>query len=587
MLRDLDEDSATSVLERGADFLDPDRALVLRLRWLIAIRVLVAITIAGTYAATAVGSSLFGWPAPVRLLIAGVSVFTLVYIALLQALPARFASLQAYAQLIGDLALITLFIQTLGETGSGFSILYLVIISVASIFLAPTAGLVIAGLAFLCHAVPLIGRKVGLWTESSIPFFGNGNLAYNLVVHLGGFSAVALMAAYLARDAARAELALREKAADLHRLQMLYHDVVRSLSSGLITTDIKGIVTSVNRVASVILDQEREVLMGRPIPESGLFSEPDWEAVTLEARNAGRQESGRLRVRHERPIEAGGRTIPVGYSVTPLRDDQGRERGFIVHFRDLTELRQLQERVRTQDRLATLGSMAAGLAHEVGNPLAAISGSAQMLASSFEGDPARRRLLEIAVRESQRLDRTVKTFLSLARPPNHRPVRFDVAKLLHEQLALLGNSPELTSAHKLEVDIPTTPTELYADPDQISQVFWNVARNALKAMAGGGKLVISGMIRGGTTRHDDFHLTFRDTGTGMSAEERAELFQPFSSFFDDGVGIGMAIVYRIVEDHGGEIHVESELREGSTITIRLPRRLESEATGEEPTEGDS
>jgi two-component system sensor histidine kinase PilS (NtrC family) len=155
-------------------------------------------------------------------------------------------------------------------------------------------------------------------------------------------------------------------------------------------------------------------------------------------------------------------------------------------------------------------------------------------------------------------------------------VRFDVAKLLHEQLALLGNSPEVTPAHQLEVDLPSTPTELYADPDQISQVFWNVARNALKAMAGGGKLTVSGAMD-----EEEFRLVFRDTGSGMSVEARTELFQPFSSFFDDGVGIGMAIVYRIVEDHGGDIQVNSELREGSTITIRLPRGRPRDAANRE------
>jgi len=549
------------------EMFDADVALCRRLRWLIAIRVLVAITSVGTYVVTVVGFTLTDWPFAARLMVAAVSVLTLLYIALLQALPARYARLQAYVQMIGDLALITIFIQNLGAFATGFSILYLITISTASVLMAPTPGLVMAGLAFLCHALPLIGRRIGLWSGLGYPVLGDGELAYNLVVHLGGFSAVALMAAYLARDAARSERALREKASDLNRLQMLYRDVVQSLSSGLITTDDEGMITSVNRAAEAILGQDRAALMAHSIIASGLLEERDWQQVARAARSAAahRDNSGH-RIRHERPVAAGGQTIPVGYSVTPLRDDRGRAHGFIVHFRDLTELRQLQERLRTQDRMATLGSMAAGLAHEVGNPLAAISGSAQMLASTLEDDPGRRRLLEIAVRESERLDRTVKTFLALARPPEYRPVRFDVADLIRQQMTLLGNSSEVTSVHRLEVHLPDGSADLVADPDQVSQVFWNVAGNALKAMPHGGTLGVEGRFEG-----EDFCLIFRDTGSGMSAKERTGLFEPFSSFFDGGVGIGMAIVDRIVEKHGGGIEVDSEPGEGSIITIRFPR----------------
>ena len=353
------------------------------------------------------------------------------------------------------------------------------------------------------------------------------------------------MAAYLARDAARAERALREKAADLHRLEALHRDVVRSLTSGLITVDGAGIVTSANRMATTILGRRRADLVGHPIGVSGLFGGDEWGEIADAAMADGRGESGRYRPRNERQIHAAGRNIPVGYTATPLRDENENHLGFIVLFRDLTELHQLQERVRTQDRMAALGSMAAGLAHEVGNPLAAISGSAQMLAASLEDDPARRRLLEITVRESERLDRTVKTFLALARPPDRRVVSFDVANLLREQLALLRNSPEVRDVHRLEAAMPNEPVLLIADPDQVSQVFWNIARNALKAMADGGVLRVTCAADG-----DRLTLAFADTGTGMSDQERAELFEPFSSFFDDGMGIGMAIVYRIVEQHG-------------------------------------
>ena len=546
---------------------DVDQVLARRLRWLIAIRMLVVVTIASTYAATALGSELPGWTAPVRAIVAGVSVLTLLHIALLETLPKRMARPLAYLQLAGDVALIAVFIEALGEAGAGFSILYLVIISVASALLRPTSGLVVAALAFLCHAGPLLAHRYEVLAGDGLGRgMAVGELAYNLAVHLIGFSAVALMAAYLARDAARAERALRQKALDLERLEALYRDVVRSLPSGLITTDTNGIITSVNRAASAILERRRSSLVGAPIQHSGLLTSTQWQEGAADARLPGSTPRNNGRVRRELRVAVGEREIPVGYSITPLRDDEGRERGFIVHFRDLTELRRLELRLRTQDRMATLGTLAAGLAHEVGNPLAAISGSAQMLAQSFEDDPSKRRLLDIAVRESERLDRTVKTFLSLARPPESKPVLFDVAELLREQTALLRNSPEVTANHKVDVQAQSSAIELEADPDQISQIFWNVARNAVKAMPSGGTLTVTIDSVG-----SDVVLTFADMGSGMTDQERAELFQPFSTFFDDGLGLGMAIVYRIVDDHGGDIQVDSEPGKGSEIVITLPR----------------
>jgi two-component system sensor histidine kinase PilS (NtrC family) len=215
--------------------------------------------------------------------------------------------------------------------------------------------------------------------------------------------------------------------------------------------------------------------------------------------------------------------------------------------------------------MAAVGELAAGIAHEIGNPLAAISGSVQMLAPRNDGDQETGKLLQIVLRESQRLDRTIKSFLQFARPKERASVWFDVARLLGEQAQLLANSAELQSRHRLQVELDPPSARVLADPDQISQIFWNLVRNALKAMPEGGTLAISGRLAGETYR-----LCVRDTGHGMGAEERTKLFQPFKSFFDQGTGIGMAIVYRIVQEHGGRVHVESAPGAGTTIVAELP-----------------
>lgn len=218
-----------------------------------------------------------------------------------------------------------------------------------------------------------------------------------------------------------------------------------------------------------------------------------------------------------------------------------------------------------KDRMAAVGELAAGLAHEVGNPLAAISGSVQLLSSALPADDKQRRLLDIILKESQRLDRTIKGFLRFARPKERAVTRFDVAALLAENMALLRHSEEATGRHRFELVLDPPSAALVADPDQVSQIFWNLARNALRAMPDGGTLTLAGRAEG-----ELYRIEVRDTGRGMTEEQRTKLFQPFQSFFDGGTGIGMAIVYRIVQEHAGRLAIESRPGQGTTIVVELP-----------------
>jgi len=224
--------------------------------------------------------------------------------------------------------------------------------------------------------------------------------------------------------------------------------------------------------------------------------------------------------------------------------------------------------------MAAIGEMAAGLAHEVGNPLAAISGSVQVLSRSLKGDKApgggrelssQAKLLEITLKESQRLDRTVKSFLQLASSRERRLTPIDIAALVAEDVQLLRLSEDVSEGHRIEADLVPITAMIRADPDQIGQIFWNLARNALQAMPESGTLNIRGRLRG-----EWYVLEFRDTGSGMTEEEQATLFHPFKSFFDHGTGIGMAIVYRIVEEHGGRITADSRPQQGTVIRVELP-----------------
>ncbi len=237
----------------------------------------------------------------------------------------------------------------------------------------------------------------------------------------------------------------------------------------------------------------------------------------------------------------------------------------MLTFQDLTEVMELEREVRRQERLAALGTMAAGLAHEIRNPLASMRGSVQVLASELSFSQDQSQLMQIVLRESDRLNRIVSDFLTYARPSKIEPTVIELASLLAETIALLRNSPELRPDHLIREEYPSEPLLYQGDPNQMRQIFWNLARNAIQAMPRGGELSVTLDAKPGR----DVTIAFSDTGGGMSREQKDRLFEPFNSS-TGGTGLGMAIVYQLVRDHNGKILVDSEPGKGTRIAIRVP-----------------
>ncbi|MEL7061009.1 MAG: ATP-binding protein [Acidobacteriota bacterium] len=527
-----------------------------------------------------------------RLLVVVVSLQTLLYAVLLQVLSGR-PRLHACLQIAGDLLLVTLLLYKFAGVTIGLSVLYFAVIAIGTFLLRRRAGTVVALSALALYAAVTFahqsdalredwrerraewqreraaGQPRGIeetvlrWIEPPLqPPSSSVPVGYSLLVHGVGFVMMAFFTSYLARDPTL-ERQLAERSQDLAQLQTLHRDVLQSISSGLVVTDLDGVVSSVNRAACEILRRSEDTMVEHPVEATGLFEGDMWQRVA--------SRSGNGMVRSELELSQGGDTFHIGFSIAHLRDGEGAHRGYILIFQDLTEWRRLQEQVRTQDRMAALGQMAAGLAHEVGNPLAAISGSVQMLRGAIGSESADTKLLDITLKESRRLDRTVKSFLQFAKPPDRHPRRFDIAALLAEDVALLRNSEDVSEEHSVELKLEPPSAMVYADVDQIGQLFWNLARNAVRAMPDGGRLTIVGR-----QLDDTYRIEFQDSGHGMTEQERAELFQPFKSFFDRGLGLGMAIVYRIVQEHHGDIWVESEPGHGTTVAVELPLEATTE-----------
>lgn len=490
---------------------------------------------------------------------------TLVYIGAGQLIASRQMNLSV--QLGGDLLVETLLVYFTGGLDSPFSFLYLVSIITASMLLYRRGGVLAAsGAAILYgmlgdlmyfHVIPLPEQTFIVATTWS-----SSRLYFNIATNLAGFYATALLTSYISEKLQRTSQELDANRQNLAELRALNQNVVDSIPSGLITLSQFGTASFVNPAACQILQTTPTPLLGRHITELGFFTLEEWNEVREQLT------SGTV-VRKERDdFDVRGEPRSIGCAVTPLNTLDGKSAGYTLIFQDLTDMKKLEAQVRFKDRMAAVGELSAGIAHEIRNPLAAIAGSVQVLKNSRSLTPQEQRLMSIVLKESERLNKSIADFLRFVRPQERLAAEFDIAASLAETLDLFANSSELRPDHVIERDIDPPSFQLVGDPDLIRQVFWNLARNAVQAMPAGGTLRVSAAVIPGA-----YEIVFTDTGRGMSEIDVARLFQPFRTSFPMGTGLGMAISYRIVQEHGGRIDVISREGAGTTITVTLPRRV--------------
>jgi two-component system sensor histidine kinase PilS (NtrC family) len=491
-------------------------------------------------------------------------ILTLIYIGAGQLFRSRILNLAI--QLAGDLLVETMLVYFTGALDSPFSFLYLVSIITASTMLYRRGGLFAASGAVILYGVLgdlIYNNKITLPQQSWIvPTTWTASRLYlNIGTNFAAFYATALLTAYISEKLQKTSEELDEKGRIVAALRALNQNVVESIPSGLITLSTEGIASFVNPAGCEILRTESRAVIGHHVSELGFFRPPEWEEArrTLASESVVRVEKNNFRV--------GDEDRSLGYAVTPLRTLEGTESGYTLIFQDLTEMKELEAELRLKDRMAAVGELSAGIAHEIRNPLAAIAGSVQVLQKSTSLSPQEQRLMSIILKESERLNKSIADFLRFVRPQDRRPTEFDIAASLSETLDLLANSPELRADHSIERQISPPAFTIIGDADQIRQVFWNLARNAFQAMPHGGMLRVSTEVLA-----DAYRICFTDSGRGMSELDLRRLFQPFRTNFPSGTGLGMAISYRIVQAHGGDIDVASRSGMGTSITVSLPRR---------------
>ena len=475
-------------------------------------------------------------------------------------------------QLAIDAVIVSAFIYFTGGITSYVSSLYVLPIVAASVVRFRRGGLLVATASAVLYVAIVFtqfltaaGILIDPWLSAGrVVLPTAGTAQYTVATNLFGFFAVALLSGSLADKVRTAGVRLEQASTELADLQALNQHVIDSLPSGLATTDRQQRILTFNRGAEVITGLTFAAAVGRQVSE--VLQLPRFLADSLAVGHVPAAPGRRFEFKFRRGDDRG--EIDLGLGVAHLQTPGGRA-GYLITFQDVTDIKKLERDARMQQRLAAVGEMAAGIAHEIRNPLASMSGSIQILRQELPLSAEQEQLMDIVLRESERLNGSIRSFLSYARPQRFEIARFDVRRALNDAALLLRNSAEVLEGHEIVTDVPATELWYDADEGQIKQIVWNLATNGLRAMPDGGRLRLAGAFEPAS---DSLMIVVQDGGIGIAPEELDGLFQPFHGSFAKGSGLGLAIVHRIVTDYNGEIQISSEPNAGTTVSVRLPAR---------------
>ncbi len=524
------------------------------LAWLVKVRILILTFLLGIQLAV---SELTSSRLPLRLFLSTILLWytvSLFYIVLLSFWHEH--RLQASLQVLTDLIMVSLVVHETGGWDSSLNFLYPLVIIVAGILLPRVWAHLVAALAFILYGTVLELNYYGV-----VPSYGTTHpelqsLRGIIFINLFAFFAVAYLAGQLVAKLRQARVQLKNASGALEDLQILHENIIQSISSGLITTGLDGRITLVNNAAQRLLERTPDQLLGQPV--GGLFLDALPNAESLN--------HGEVRFDTAATFRKTARV-----RVAALNGPERGTLGYVYALDDLTEIRRLEREVRMQDRLAAVGRLAAAIAHEIRNPLTSIAGSVSMLSGIPEMNEEHRQLLEIVTRESQRLNNIITDFLTYSRGKQYHFEKVDLVRLAEDTLTLMRH--RMTTENTgitIESRFAVPEAWVLADGDKIKQVFWNFAQNAVRAMRGGGTLKVSIERQG-----DDWQVSFADTGTGMTPQQTEKLFEPFQSSFEEGTGLGLAVVYQIVQAHEGKVFARSKPGQGTTLILKL-HRLDAE-----------
>lgn len=584
--------------------------ILVKLKWLTGLRLFLASVVLGSAFALDLHERL-PFPTPPLYGLLGLTFgLSLIYALVLRT--QRLLLAQGMIQLTLDLGLVSLLVHFTGGLDSVFPFLYIFVIFEAANLLERQGCLTVALLSSGLYGL-LVAAE---WTRAIPPIVFAGGLAplrpvgyavYQFLIHFVAFVAVALLSSHLAYRLRQTGQELERRGLDLRNLRTLHQVIVANISSGLMTLDRAGRIISYNQAAQRITGYDFDSLRDRSWQETPFAACPTLAEFFAHPYAPLQVPLAEIDLRRR-----DGQQIPVGIACSTLRGSDGEPVGLVALFQDLTDRKRAEEQLRRADRLAALGQLAANIAHEIRNPLAAISGSVEILQEDLALTGSNQELLDIILREAHRLKLVTGQFLDFAKP---RPLLFRpcaLRPLLDETIQLLGKSGERHPKTTWTVMEERPDLSVLADADQLRQVVWNLCLNAIQSMPAGGALTVTlrlapsdGQLpdssigylgRTDTSEHKDesttrspdqsmaplgewVELAFQDTGQGIPPQELDRIFDPFYTTRPSGTGLGLAIARKILESMGGRIRVESVPGAGTIFHVWLRRAFTEGSSG--------
>ncbi len=538
-----------------------DNPLEKRLRWLMFFRVIIVTFLLCITIFTRIKEtepSLRAALAPVYSIIALAYLLSFAYIFIPKII--KNGKLNIYIQSLLDLSLITGLVYTTGGIKSIYSVFYPLVIIYSVLFLAGRGGLISASVSSISYGLLLDLEYYGIIQPiNTWDYDYNSSAGYvfsRIFIHIISFYVIALLTSFAVKQEKRASDLLEEKESAFDQLDLLHKSIIESVDSGILTIDLNRNIKSFNKGAEEITGFLRSEIINKKL-------EDVFPVLSRILDKEGQWKQGRR-------FEAADSEKMLGCSVSPLVDSNRKKIGNTLIFQDLTVIKEMERKIERNKRLAFVGEMAAGLAHEIRNPLASISGPIQMLSKDLRLDETDRKLMQIVLRGKDRLDGFVKDFLLLARPKQSDRKDINVEVIIDDLLESLRFSPEWREDIEVIKNL-CNQTTIYGNKAEIRQVIWNMISNAVQSMIEGGRLKIETReVFNDTKQYLEIRIS--DSGCGIEEKNYDKVFEPFYTTKKNGTGLGMAIVSRIVESHMGKIRIKSKLGKGTDCMVLLPRQ---------------